>query len=109
MTTVLEARAADVAAGLAACRSCGCTPNVACDGGCCWIDDDLCSTCAVVVALSEKEALLVVAALQLEASFWGGSPAEPAVRAQVELLISKFNELAPRTPREAPIESAVKR
>lgn len=27
------------------CRSCGCTDEQACPGGCWWVDDDLCSTC----------------------------------------------------------------
>lgn len=29
-----------------ACRVCGCTDDHACEGGCCWVDKDLCSTCA---------------------------------------------------------------
>lgn len=34
----------------ATCRVCGCTDEVACPGGCCWVEDpahmgDLCSTC----------------------------------------------------------------
>lgn len=28
------------------CRVCGCTQNHACEGGCWWINDDLCSSCA---------------------------------------------------------------
>lgn len=27
------------------CRVCGCTWNRACPGGCCWVEDDLCSAC----------------------------------------------------------------
>ncbi len=27
------------------CRDCGCTDDVACDGGCHWVEDDLCSNC----------------------------------------------------------------
>jgi hypothetical protein len=27
------------------CRICGCTEDNACDGGCFWIEDDLCSAC----------------------------------------------------------------
>jgi len=26
------------------CRFCGCTPNIACDGGCGWITKDVCSS-----------------------------------------------------------------
>ena len=33
--------------GQPACRVCGCTQDRACDGGCSWVDDDLCSSCAV--------------------------------------------------------------
>ncbi len=27
------------------CRGCGCTDDVVCDGGCHWVEDDLCSAC----------------------------------------------------------------
>jgi hypothetical protein len=27
------------------CRGCGCTDDFACDGGCHWVEDDLCSAC----------------------------------------------------------------
>jgi hypothetical protein len=27
------------------CRVCGCTENAACEGGCTWIEEDLCSSC----------------------------------------------------------------
>ncbi|WP_049974059.1 hypothetical protein [Azospirillum sp. B4] len=29
-----------------ACRGCGCTQDHACEGGCWWVEEDLCSTCA---------------------------------------------------------------
>jgi hypothetical protein len=28
------------------CRVCGCTDWTACEGGCGWVDDDLCTACA---------------------------------------------------------------
>lgn len=28
------------------CRKCGCTWENACEGGCYWVEDDLCSRCA---------------------------------------------------------------
>lgn len=28
------------------CRVCGCTWDHACDGGCYWVKEDLCSSCA---------------------------------------------------------------
>ncbi len=28
------------------CRACGCTWDNACEGGCYWVEDDLCSKCA---------------------------------------------------------------
>lgn len=31
--------------GAEACRVCGCTWNNACDGGCYWVEPDLCSNC----------------------------------------------------------------
>lgn len=33
------------ALGVPQCRSCGCTDNVACDEGCCWVQPGLCSSC----------------------------------------------------------------
>lgn len=27
------------------CRVCGCTDSNACEGGCCWVEEDLCSQC----------------------------------------------------------------
>ena len=30
-----------------ACRVCGCTEDNACEGGCWWVEDDLCSACVV--------------------------------------------------------------
>lgn len=30
------------------CRVCGCTWNNACEGGCYWVEDDLCSKCAEI-------------------------------------------------------------
>ena len=32
--------------GIAQCRVCGCTDEMACDEGCYWVEPDLCSTCA---------------------------------------------------------------
>jgi hypothetical protein len=31
------------------CRRCGCSNLSACAGGCWWVEDDLCSSCAVAV------------------------------------------------------------
>lgn len=28
------------------CRECGCTNDMACPGGCFWVEEDLCSACA---------------------------------------------------------------
>lgn len=36
------------------CRVCGCTWNNACEGGCYWVEDDLCSKCAVADRLEGK-------------------------------------------------------
>lgn len=33
-------------AGGGTCRACGCTDDHACEGGCFWVEDDLCSQCA---------------------------------------------------------------
>lgn len=29
------------------CRQCGCTDDRACEGGCYWVEEDLCSACAL--------------------------------------------------------------
>lgn len=34
------------AAAARRCRECGCTEDAACDGGCSWVEQDLCSACA---------------------------------------------------------------
>lgn len=31
--------------GIRTCRECGCTEEYGCDGGCSWVEDDLCSAC----------------------------------------------------------------
>lgn len=36
---------AECAPDVAVCRSCGCTDERGCAGGCCWIEGDLCSSC----------------------------------------------------------------
>lgn len=35
-------------ATLRACRDCGCTETRACPGGCSWVEEDLCSSCAAI-------------------------------------------------------------
>lgn len=34
-----------VVVGVRSCSVCGCTDDEACDGGCAWVADDLCSAC----------------------------------------------------------------
>lgn len=36
------------AASLRRCRKCGCSNELACEGGCSWVAADLCSACVVV-------------------------------------------------------------
>lgn len=43
--------------GARACRSCGCTDLWACDGGCAWVEDDLCSACDPGLPLLSQEVL----------------------------------------------------
>lgn len=38
--------AVGVIAGPPTCRVCGCTDDHACEGGCWWVEPDLCSACA---------------------------------------------------------------
>ena len=41
-------RLADRVGEIRKCRVCGCTDFKACEGGCYWVEDDLCSKCAEV-------------------------------------------------------------
>jgi hypothetical protein len=52
------------------CRVCGCSECAACDGGCFWVEWDLCSECgehadSVQIQLNIGQGMCVVAALQL--------------------------------------------
>lgn len=38
------------------CRICGCTETRACPGRCCWVAEDLCSSCAMPGAAAAAEA-----------------------------------------------------
>lgn len=38
---------APILLGLSVCRECGCTDISACDVGCFWVEEDLCSACTV--------------------------------------------------------------
>lgn len=40
------AEAAPAEAARRHCRKCGCTDDRACEGGCYWVENDLCSRCA---------------------------------------------------------------
>lgn len=40
------------------CRVCGCTDERACEGGCWWVEDDLCSSCVRPAVLEEVQALV---------------------------------------------------
>lgn len=33
------------------CRECGCTDDAACEGGCTWVEEDLCSACVAKAAV----------------------------------------------------------
>lgn len=44
----------DDAGGERACRECGCTEDAACEGGCSWVEADLCSACAPTPATAKK-------------------------------------------------------
>lgn len=48
-----EAPAAEPTGGV--CRVCGCTDDHACEGGCYWVEPDLCSRCAEIIEQEEKE------------------------------------------------------
>lgn len=41
------------------CRVCGCTDDAACEGGCYWVEPDLCSACVarvpVVLELAKRD------------------------------------------------------
>jgi hypothetical protein len=37
------------------CRVCGCTDDHACEGGCYWVEEDLCSACVGKVAADDRK------------------------------------------------------
>lgn len=45
LVELVDARKVDVFSFQLFCRVCGCTDDYACDGGCEWVDADLCSAC----------------------------------------------------------------
>jgi hypothetical protein len=45
--------ARNLALGRRTCRICGCWELAACEGGCCWIADDLCSACSLSSDMGE--------------------------------------------------------
>lgn len=40
---------------VARCRQCGCTDADACDDGCWWVEQDLCSSCAPAKAAAQRQ------------------------------------------------------
>ncbi len=42
------------------CRVCGCTDDHACEGGCYWVEDDLCSSCVGAEEPPEREPVMSV-------------------------------------------------
>ncbi len=46
----------DVARHPRKCRVCGCTDDKACEPyGCWWVEDDLCSSCSLVIGAPSKK------------------------------------------------------
>lgn len=64
-----------------ACRVCGCTWDNACEGGCYWVEDDLCSKCA------EK-----MSGLSPYYYTFGTDPEYPYSRGWVEVYASSWEE-----------------
>lgn len=60
------------------CRVCGCTQNNACEGGCHWVEEDLCSKCAENSA--EGETAIEKLKRELESEEGGSVPSEPIVK-----------------------------
>lgn len=60
------------------CRVCGCTENNACEGGCYWVEDDLCSKCEEIG--DENETSVEKIKRQLEKIKINSVPAEPIVK-----------------------------
>ena len=63
------------------CKVCGCTWNNACEGGCYWVEDDLCSSCA------EK-----MSGLNPYYYTFGTDPKYPHYRGWVEVYASSWEE-----------------
>jgi DNA-binding transcriptional ArsR family regulator len=47
--------------GARTCRTCGCTNQWACEGGCDWVDEDLCSTCDPTIMRLNQRISFVIA------------------------------------------------
>jgi hypothetical protein len=86
----------NVARGRRVCRICGCWELEACDGGCSWVEVDLCSSCArppapragvrLVLEPTDQVVLLQVAGDQVICRVWQG---ESNVGARVAALIPR--------------------
>lgn len=75
---------------LRACRVCGCTQDHACQGGCWWTEDDLCSACDPRVSPSVGDRVTVA-----------GETREVEVRKADRVIYSWPGKLAMRTLRIA--------
>lgn len=51
------------------CRECGCTDDRGCEGGCVWVEADLCSTC-FAHDLVDHELIRAAAAIELPLFGW---------------------------------------
>jgi hypothetical protein len=45
--------------GSQTCRECGCTDERACEGGCSWVEEDLCSACADKALVVPEQRIIV--------------------------------------------------
>jgi hypothetical protein len=61
LTDVVAANEAEEAQQVRTCRKCGCTDANACEGGCSWVESDLCSQCETPAADEEPETELDLA------------------------------------------------
>jgi hypothetical protein len=79
------------------CQCCGCTDMRACIGGCFWVDQKTCSTCARIYFYGYLQGLE-----QLKKAFGTSAPLKTAVQA-VDVLISRVSIEIARLDQDWPL------
>ena len=89
-----------------ACRGCGCTQERACEGGCIWVGEELCSTCLAGARMLEPEGVADPISMEIPTLTWvvmanvlgravAGTAleAEPEARAMMADVVAALDEM----------------